>query len=1315
MSEQSFDLNNKFITSREAAQHAGYSNDYIGQLCREGRVDAKKVGKIWSVSKSSLDEYLDSERSKVLESKTTLTGSRDVAIHNDISDAEISNKSFSYRSVSHANIPILNDQRDAYRDQYKRDDLEKHTNNTNTSFFASRVAPVILGITFVSAGLAYAYDMKGWGSVISFLGEAGSDRIVYDAVSLKTIEPKSVLTRVSEKVSRMDDYVYQRFDDGKTSLLLAQANMDSNVFDTFAQYVYRSINSVVCLFWCDREHEQENVIVEDDRKDEALVREPLNISNQHGVVSIQTVVQSERVIERVTEPVFISQGTITREEFEARLGALQSEVKTIPRYADSPTGSSGGGSVVYRDAGANNYGLNGDQITIPGNLYANGNSYFDTDTLVVDDTNRKVGIGTTSPFAKFSIAGDLVLTGKFYDANSSAGTNGFVLRTTGTTTEWVAVGDLGISQTFTGLTDTLSSLTASRIIYTSADGTTLTDSANFVFDGTNLGVGTTTPGYRVGIGGTLGVTGTTNLATTTITGLLTVNGNTNITEGGELTVGDKVISEGEIGAGTSTPAAKLAVQNTLTDQTASLIYGAVGQTAPLFDVFDNPTINANLFRITADGKVGVGTTSPFAKFAIRGDGTSTGLNFQTTNVNHTPLFTILDNGRVGINNSSPAYPLDVTGEIRTTDDIQFTGAAGVGMKYFNASITFSNSNGSITLNPHLGNTLFSAGNVGIGTTSPYAKLSVVGDIVGSYFNATSSTGYQLGGSTILTASTSNNSLFIGSNAGLNMLSTGTGNIGIGLNALYTNTTGDYSVAIGNSALRLALTAQRNVAIGYEAMESTTGSSNTAVGYNVLKANTTGSENVAIGENAMSLSTASQNTAVGYQSLIQSANSGNSAFGHSTLFSNTSGQQNIAIGFQAGYGVSTGNRNILVGYQAGVTGGSLTTGSNNILIGHQAGATSSTMTNGLNIGNLIYGTGLGGTGTTLSTGNIGIGTTSPGYKLHVYVGTDTDVAGFTDSNGTCTINPTSTALSCSSDRTLKKDISSLDPVTMLQNVVALNAVNYHWKTEDSGNPLRLGFIAQEVEKVFPEFVTIGPNGKKAVSYGSFTPVLASAIQAIYKDIYEMEPVNTKGQSTLLGRLLQYFENAGVKIANGLTTIKDLVAHKLTVGTSDKPTGITLYDEVSGNPYCLVIRSGQPTTYAGECGTGAQTVAVANSGSSPAASDAGTENSTGEEIIDVEQQGDMATSTEDIVEEATEENNNEAVTDGTQTVVEESSDEEVSEPDVQQEAVVAPAEPEESVEETSPPEPENTEPNVEEPQQSASSSEDSTSEPFVGDAS
>src|SRR5205823_5774050 len=54
-------------------------------------------------------------------------------------------------------------------------------------------------------------------------------------------------------------------------------------------------------------------------------------------------------------------------------------------------------------------------------------------------------------------------------------------------------------------------------------------------------------------------------------------------------------------------------------------------------------------------------------------------------------------------------------------------------------------------------------------------------------------------------------------------------------------------------------------------------------------------------------------------------------------------------------------------------------------------------NQLNIGNLLFGTGLDGEGTTLSSGSIGIGTTSPGSTLSV-AGNEF-LSGFYNTSGT----------------------------------------------------------------------------------------------------------------------------------------------------------------------------------------------------------------------------------------------------------------------------------------------------------------------------
>lgn len=46
-----------YISSKRAAAVSGYAKDYVGQLCREGRVDSKLVGRSWYVYEPSLKKH----------------------------------------------------------------------------------------------------------------------------------------------------------------------------------------------------------------------------------------------------------------------------------------------------------------------------------------------------------------------------------------------------------------------------------------------------------------------------------------------------------------------------------------------------------------------------------------------------------------------------------------------------------------------------------------------------------------------------------------------------------------------------------------------------------------------------------------------------------------------------------------------------------------------------------------------------------------------------------------------------------------------------------------------------------------------------------------------------------------------------------------------------------------------------------------------------------------------------------------------------------------------------------------------------------
>jgi hypothetical protein len=47
----------KYISSKRASELTGYAKDYIGQLCREGRVEARLVGRSWYVREAGIKDH----------------------------------------------------------------------------------------------------------------------------------------------------------------------------------------------------------------------------------------------------------------------------------------------------------------------------------------------------------------------------------------------------------------------------------------------------------------------------------------------------------------------------------------------------------------------------------------------------------------------------------------------------------------------------------------------------------------------------------------------------------------------------------------------------------------------------------------------------------------------------------------------------------------------------------------------------------------------------------------------------------------------------------------------------------------------------------------------------------------------------------------------------------------------------------------------------------------------------------------------------------------------------------------------------------
>jgi len=105
-----------------------------------------------------------------------------------------------------------------------------------------------------------------------------------------------------------------------------------------------------------------------------------------------------------------------------------------------------------------------------------------------------------------------------------------------------------------------------------------------------------------------------------------------------------------------------------------------------------------------------------------------------------------------------------------------------------------------------------------------------------------------------------------------------------------------------------LSANNNVGIGFQALTSnTTGINNTASGYQSLRDNTAGYANAASGTNSLrSNTTGNNNTASGYRSLVSNTTgNSNTASGGDSLRFNTTGSLNTASGYAAGLYIADG--------------------------------------------------------------------------------------------------------------------------------------------------------------------------------------------------------------------------------------------------------------------------------------------------------------------------------------------------------------------------------------------------------------------------
>ena len=386
------------------------------------------------------------------------------------------------------------------------------------------------------------------------------------------------------------------------------------------------------------------------------------------------------------------------------------------------------------------------------------------------------------------------------------------------------------------------------------------------------------------------------------------------------------------------------------------------------------------------------------------------------------------------------------------------------------------------------------------------------------------------------------------------------NTAVGYRSLYNNNTGYTNVAMGTNALGGNISGYANVAIGPGSLNfNNDGFNNVGIGDEALYYQTSGMYNLAVGSKALYNNlTGIENVAIGAHSLYNSNSDNNIAIGYSSLISLTTGNENISIGDNSLGGNVSGSDNVCIGP---FTGSQIRT-SNNTVIGSGANVGSFSVANATALGyratvscnNCMA---LGGTLANGTQTRVGINNPTPFTDLHIIQQAD---AAFDNSRGIrlqrptggnqwrvfldqgnnyvfqynnnvfAYIEPTGGAFISSSDARLKTGINSMPGI--LDKLMLLQPKTYQYTASIDANRQSYGFLAQDVEKLFPDFVFSSENGIKGIAYSNFSVIAVKAIQEQQQLINEQrqEIDQLKQQMELMLKRMESFDMLRIEKKN-----------------------------------------------------------------------------------------------------------------------------------------------------------------------------------------
>ena len=457
---------------------------------------------------------------------------------------------------------------------------------------------------------------------------------------------------------------------------------------------------------------------------------------------------------------------------------------------------------------------------------------------------------------------------------------------------------------------------------------------------------------------------------------------------------------------------------------------------------------------------------------------------------------IINSGNVGIGTTSPGYKLNVINNNTATWTARFTNNTN------NVYLSVNDANNyGIYVSGETKN--YFSGNVGIGTTSPSARLHVYTQTG----NPTVLVGRGSGQSSIkasadadggyLALDSSGNGLILNHYSSDNVwLVTGGGNVGVG------NT---------GPSQKLHITGNLRVTGAYYDSNNSAGTSG-----QVLSSTASGTDWVDVLTGSGTSGVLPKWNSAG-TALIDSGLSFPSPYTYADFVLGASGTTTVRF---IGNASSTGDFSIKN------TTGDIYLQANNTTATTAKFTTSSIL---LNEDTTISGylRVQGSTSSNLYIGNVfGPSDTNTGYRInHSSLGCFIDVRNDVDkiiyrdypdavgtinsrfemnmSTGTFTASGNIIAYGSPSDKRLKENIKPIE--SALDKVSKLQGVTFNWKKSDSILNIKedVGFIAQDVQKVIPELVREDKDGMLSMRHQGITPILLEAIKELKAEIEELK--------------------------------------------------------------------------------------------------------------------------------------------------------------------------------------------------------------------